>query len=52
MGNFENTLKHIIMKTIETHMKTIEINGDFENTFETHFENTFKHIIWGILKTL
>ena len=42
--NFGNTLKHIILKTIETY-------GDFWKHFETHhFENHWN--LWGILKTL
>ena len=52
MGDFENTLKHILKTLLST---------SFENTLKSmgNFENTLKHIIWkhfetcgGILKTL
>ena len=45
MGKFENTLKHIILKTIE-------IYGEIWKHFETHnFENTLKHMIWKHFET-
>ena len=44
MGNFENTLKHLIWKHFETHhLKTL---------WNTLFENTLKHIIWKPLKPM
>ena len=44
MRNFENTLKHVILKTVETY-------GEFWKHFETHnFENHWN--LWQILKTL
>ena len=58
MGKFENTLKDIILKTIETYgehfethnLKTIETYGENWKHFERHyFEDHLKH--YGDLKT-